>query len=143
MAQSPFKKLNFGNSSQINMQKQISNYSCSVLLDFFYVERRMCFQVFPNSLRDEKVGFLNVAPAGIVDFSQFMEEIEYWDFRILPSFSQFTKQLGNWHFFTCFYILSDCKDFLSGRVYVLDRRAESHYVTILWQIKCWKHCLPA
>ena len=91
VAQSPFKKLNFGNSSQINMQKQISNFSCSVLLDFFYVERRMCFQVFPNSLRDEKVGFLNVAPAGIVDFSQFMEEIEYWDFRILPSFSQFTK----------------------------------------------------
>ena len=69
------------------MQKQISNFFCPVLPDFFYVDRRLRFQVFPNSLRDEKLGFVNVASAGIVNFSQLMKEIEYWDFRILSSFS--------------------------------------------------------
>ena len=138
-AQSPFKKLNFGNSSQKNMQKQISNFSFPV--QFYWI-----FSTLVNIVSGI-VGcasrFLNVAPAGIVNFSQFMEEIEYWDLGMLPSYSYFTKQLGNWDFFTCFYILSDCKDFLSGRVYVLGRQTNSHYVTILWHIKCWKHCLPA
>ena len=64
-------------------------------------------------------------------------------FGILPSFSQSIKQFKNRDFFPWFYILSDCEDFLSGRIYVLGRGASSHYVTILWQLKCWKHCLQA
>ena len=35
---------------------------------------------FPNSQRDQKMGFLNVALAGLLNFSQLMEEIENWDF---------------------------------------------------------------
>ena len=34
--------------------------------------------------------------------------------------------------------LSDSEYCLSGRVYVMGRRADIHYVTILWQFKCWK-----
>ena len=33
-------------------------------------------QVFDNSLRDLKLGFLNVALAGLLNISQFMDEIE-------------------------------------------------------------------
>ena len=33
-------------------------------------------QVFDNSLRDLKLGFLNVALDGLLNFSQFMDEIE-------------------------------------------------------------------
>ena len=67
--------------------------------------------------------------------------MENWDFGIFPSFSQFAKQLGNWHFYPGFHILSDCEDCLSGRVYVLCRGDNSHYVTVLRLVKCWKHCL--
>ena len=42
---------------------------------------------FPNSQREGKSGFLNVASTGIVNYSQFLEEF--------PSFSLFTKQLKN------------------------------------------------
>ena len=85
---------------------------------------------------------INVALGGILNFYQSMEEIKNWDFGILPTFFQFTKQLGNWDLFPCFYVLPDREDCLSGRVYVLGREANSHYVTILWQVK-WKHCLQA
>ena len=78
---------------------------------------------FPNSQREGKSGFLNVASTGIVNYSQFLEEF--------PSFSLFTKQLKNQDFFPCFYILSDCKDCLSGRVYVMGSGANNHYVIIL------------
>ena len=49
-------------------------------------------QVFPNSQRDWKLGFLNVALAGFLIFSQFMDEIENCDVGILaktvsPNFS--------------------------------------------------------
>ena len=87
------------------------------------------------------MGFLNVVLAGIIIYSQFMEEIENWDFEILPRFSQFTEQLGNWDFSPCFHILADCDNCFSGRVYMLEKGASSHYVTILWQVKCWKRCL--
>ena len=90
-------------------------------------------KLFPNSQREGKLGFLNAASARIVNFSQFLEEF--------PNFSQFTKQLRNQDFFLCFYILSDCKVCLSGRIYVLGRRHNSRYVTVFWQVKCWKHCL--
>ena len=45
------------------------------------------FKLFPNSQIEGKLGFLNLATAGIANFSQFLEE--------LISFSQFTKQLRN------------------------------------------------
>ena len=37
---------------------------------------RLYFQVFPNPQRDQKLRFFNVALAGRLNFSQFMEEIE-------------------------------------------------------------------
>ena len=90
-------------------------------------------KLFPNSQIEGKLVFLNLATAGIANFSQFLEE--------LLSFSQFTIQLRNQDCSRCFYVLSDWKDCLSGRVYVLDRRSNSHYGTIFWQVMCWKHCL--
>ena len=44
---------------------------------------RLHFQVFPHSQRDHKLRFLNVTVAGLLNFSQFMEEIENQDFSIL------------------------------------------------------------
>ena len=38
------------------------------------------FQDFPNSQRDLKIGFFNLVLAGL---SQFMKEMENWDFWIL------------------------------------------------------------
>ena len=71
-----------------------------------------------------------------------MDEIENRKFGVLalfvlPSFSNCTKQLGNCNFLKlpCFYILLDGEDCLSGRLYVLVRVADIHYVTILWQVK--------
>ena len=37
---------------------------------------RLYFQVFPNSQRDQKLRFLSVSIAGLLNFSQFMEEIK-------------------------------------------------------------------
>ena len=39
--------------------------------------------LFFNSKRDWKLEFLNVAVAGPLNFSQFMKEIENWDFWLL------------------------------------------------------------
>ena len=66
---------------------------------------RLSFQVFPNSERDWKLGFLNVALAGLLNFFQFIEELENWDiwtwaWTTFPNFYQFTKQLGNWDFWS-------------------------------------------
>ena len=36
--------------------------------------------VLPNPQRDQKLRFLNVALAGLLNLSQFIEEIENWDF---------------------------------------------------------------
>ena len=44
-------------------------------------------KLFPNSQIEGKLGFLNLATAGIANFLQFLEE--------LLSFSQFTKQMRN------------------------------------------------
>ena len=102
---------------------------------------RLYFHVFPSSQRDWIFRFLNVALDRIFSFSKSIEEIENWDFGTLPCFSPFTKQLENWHFFPSFHVLLQCGDGLLGRVYVLGREANSHYVTTLWQVKCWKHYL--
>ena len=53
---------------------------------------RLHIQVFHNPQRDRKLGFLNVALAGLLIFSQFMDEIENCDVGILaktvsPNFS--------------------------------------------------------
>ena len=37
---------------------------------------RLLFKVFPDSLKDWKLGFLNVALIGLLSFSQFMEKIK-------------------------------------------------------------------
>ena len=44
------------------------------------VSFRLHFQVFPNSQRDQKLRFLIVALVGLLNFSQFMEKIENFDF---------------------------------------------------------------
>ena len=75
-----------------------------------------------------------------------MEQIENRDFGILtytalPSFSQFTKQLENWDFEA--FIYCEIVRIVFQGEYVLGRGANSHYVTILSQVKCLKHFLQA
>ena len=52
----------------------LPNSSIDLKLGVLNLGLRLYFQVFSNSQR-LKIGFLNVAPAEIVDFSQFMEDI--------------------------------------------------------------------
>ena len=62
---------------------------------FFKTEKCSGFFKFT---KDWKLGFLNLVPVGLLNFSQFIKEFEKWDFSILaytalPSFLQFTKFL--------------------------------------------------
>ena len=41
---------------------------------------RLYLHVFPNPQRDQKLEFLNFAQVGFLNFFQFMEDIENWDF---------------------------------------------------------------
>ena len=41
--------------------------------------------------------------------------------------------------FPCFHILPDCEDCFPGRVYVISRGANIHFLTILRQFRYWKH----
>ena len=70
---------------------------------------------FPNSSIDSKFGFWNVGLGLYIlpSFSQFMKEIEHCDFLIayaaLWNFSQFTKKFENWDFWSpltliCIYV---------------------------------------
>ena len=52
----------------------------------------------PNSQSNLKLGFLNVAPAGLFNFTQFIKEIENWDFEYYLSlyFQIFPNSLKSW-----------------------------------------------
>ena len=57
---------------------------------------RLYFNLFPNSLKYWKLGFVNAA-GRTSKFFQFMKVMEYWNFWMLasalfPNFSQFTKE---------------------------------------------------
>ena len=72
-------------------------------MKFLNVCLRLYFKHIPNSQKDWKLGFINVVLVGILIFSQFMKEMEYWDVWMLseavfPNFSHFTKELENWNF---------------------------------------------
>ena len=81
---------------------------------------RLYFHVIPRT-KKLKIGFFNAALAGIVNISQFMEEIENLRLRNISlgsiSFQFFLSSLNSWEIeilkFPCFYILSDCEDGLS------------------------------
>ena len=63
-----------------------------------------CFsKFFPNSHRNWKMGILDVSVIGLLRFSRFIKELKNLDswiltLTLLPNFSQFTENLGNWDF---------------------------------------------
>ena len=68
---------------QWNLNQDITFPNSSIDLKLGILTIGLYFDVFPNSQRDWKLGFSNVALATIVNFSQYMEEIENWDFEII------------------------------------------------------------
>ena len=52
-------------------------------LGFLNVGLGLYFELFPNSQKDWKLGFLNVAVVGLLHFCQFMKDMENWDFCLL------------------------------------------------------------
>ena len=111
---------------------------------------RLYFQVFPNLQRCWEFGIFEFWSSRT---SQFFV-IHGWDWKLgfcnicLDCTSNFfpvhwtVRKLGFLRF-PCFHILSDWKDCLSSRVYVLVRGVNVHHVTILWQFNCRKHCFQA
>ena len=55
-------------------------------------------QSFPNSKRNWKLGFLNVALAGLLIFSQFMKKTENWGFeyQLRLYFQIFPNSVNSW-----------------------------------------------
>ena len=79
-------------------------------MGFLSVGLVLYFQIFPNSQRDFG-RFLNVALAGLLNFSQFKEKK-----AVLRNCYQFTKkEIGILEASLILY-LSDCEDSLSGTV---------------------------
>ena len=68
---------------ELDWDISFSTSSIDSKLGFWNLCYRLYFQGFPNSQRDRKLGFLNIVLAGLLNFSQFMEEIENWNFWIL------------------------------------------------------------
>ena len=66
-----------------NLNLDIIFTNSSIHLKVLNLGLRLYFQVFLKSQRYWKLVILNVALAGIVNFPQFMEKIEKWDFGIL------------------------------------------------------------
>ena len=69
--------------------------------DFWVLALGCTSKLFP--IHRKVLGFLIVALAGLLSFSQFMIKMENWAFWkqalvVLLNFSQFTKELGNWDF---------------------------------------------
>ena len=56
------------------------NSSIDAKLGFWNIGLKLSFQIFPNSQRERRLGFLNVALAGLLNFLQFMEDIEHFEF---------------------------------------------------------------
>ena len=64
------KKLKLGH----NVSQSIKRFN----LGLWNLGLRLYFQVFSNPRRDRKLGFFNVPLAELLNFPQFMEEIENW-----------------------------------------------------------------
>ena len=102
------------------------------------------FSQFTNKL---KIGIFKCCSSWTSQFSQFMKQIENWDFGIFSSecsskLFPINKTVGKLGFLGSSLALIFSQDRLSGWVYVLGREIgfDIHYVTILRQFKCWKHC---
>ena len=69
----------------------------------------------------ENWDFLNIALVGLLNFSQFMKEMEIWDFQILVEVvlqisSNLPKRWKTGIYQFPFHIFADCEDSLSGMV---------------------------
>ena len=53
---------------------------CKICKDLKDVDLRLYFELFPNSQKGRKLGFLIVALVELANFSQFVKENENWDF---------------------------------------------------------------
>ena len=51
--------------------------------DFWMLVLDSTLNFFPNSQKDWKLGFLNVALVGLLNFSKFIKEMKNWDFFLL------------------------------------------------------------
>ena len=115
------------------------------------------FSAMKFKLRHSIFQVINILELQNWNFQAFFpihKEKENWDFCMLlqlellifhnfwKNFQVFPSSLNSWEIsFPLLFYLLDCKDCLSGRLNVLGREGNSHYVTTFWQVKCWKHCL--
>ena len=61
---------------QWNSNWDVAYFNSSLDSKFWNVDLRLYFGLFPNSQKDWKLEFLNVALIRLLSFSQFMKEIE-------------------------------------------------------------------
>ena len=59
------------------------NSSSDSKLGFLSVGFRLYFEFFSNSQKDWKMGFLNITLIELLNFSQFIKDMENWDFCVL------------------------------------------------------------
>ena len=59
------------------------NSSSDSKLGFLSVGFRLYFEFFSNSQKDCKMGFLNITLIELLNFSQFIKDMENWDFWVL------------------------------------------------------------
>ena len=59
------------------------NSSLDLKLGFLNVGFRLYFKFFPYSQKDWKLGFVNITLVGLLNFFEFMKEMDYWDFWML------------------------------------------------------------
>ena len=68
---------------KLKLGHNVSQFILDSKLGLLNLALRLYFQVFDNSQRNLKLRFLNVAPAGLPNFCQFMDVIENLDFGTL------------------------------------------------------------
>ena len=74
-------------------------------LGFLNPVHRLYFELLPNSRKDWKLGFLDVALVGLLNFSQFMRDGKLGFLFISLGrfyFQTFTEKLENWYFWIAF-----------------------------------------
>ena len=77
------------------------NSSIDSKLGFWVLVLRCVFKFFP--IQKEILGYLNVALAGILNFSQFLKNMEAGDFGYKPKLylQVFLNSLKSWEIFYC------------------------------------------
>ena len=68
---------------QWNWNFYIALLNPSLELGFLNVDFRLYFKLFPNSQKYWKLAFANVALVGLLNFSQFRKEMDYWNLWML------------------------------------------------------------